>query len=133
MRKIGIVALGLFAFAAVAVAAHFAAIELGRDVVTLHTQRADGTWQSIRLWAVDDAGAVWLHSAGDDWLPRFANPEVKLERGGVTRRYRATPTPGPHERVHGLLRQKYGWVDRWVRFLGPDDETVCAVRLDPLP
>jgi hypothetical protein len=131
MGKIAIFVLGLVAFAAAAVAAHFAVIELGREVVTLRTQRADGAWQSIRLWAVDDDGAVWLHSAGDDWLPRFTNPAVDLERSGVTRRYRATPVPGPHERVHELLREKYGWVDRWIRFPGPDDETACAVRLDP--
>ena len=133
MKRIAIVALGLFAFAAACVAAHFAVIEIGREVVTLRTQRADGTWQSIRLWAVDDDGAVWLHSGGADWLPRFAQPEVELGRDGVVRRYRATPVPGPHARVHELLREKYGWVDRWVRFLGPDDATVCAVRLDPLP
>ncbi|MBM4382002.1 MAG: hypothetical protein FJ091_01410 [Deltaproteobacteria bacterium] len=132
MKRIAIVALGLVGFAASCVAAHFAAIELGREVVTLRTQRADGTGQAIRLWAVDDDGAVWVHSGGDDWLPRFASSEVTLERGGVARRYRATPMPGPHERIHELLRAKYGWVDRWVRFLGPDDETVCAVRLDPI-
>lgn len=115
----------------VAVLAHLALIEVGREVVTLRTQRADGGWQSIRLWAVDDAGAVWLHSAGADWLPRFANPHVALERGGETRRYLATPVPGPHPRIHELLREKYGIADRWVRFIGSDDETVCVVRLDP--
>lgn len=114
------------------VAAHFALIEVGREVITLRTQRADGTWQAIRLWAVDDAGALFLHSAGPDWLPRFANPVVEVERDGVARRYRATPLPGPHPRIHALLREKYGLADRWVRFVGPDDETVCVVRLDPL-
>ena len=132
MKRVARVLLTMLAVAAGLVAAHFAVIEWGREVVTLRTRAADGSQQSIRLWAVDDAGSVWLHSAGADWLPRFANPEVELERAGVTRRYRATPRPGPHERVHELLRAKYGWADRWVRWLGPDDETVCVVRLDPL-
>jgi hypothetical protein len=133
MRNIALGLLAVLAAGAMAVAAHFAAIEWGREAVTLRTQRADGTWQSVRLGAVDAAGAVWVHSGGADWLPRFANPVVELERGGTTRRHRATPMPGPHARVHELLRAKYGWADRWVRFLGPDDETVCVVRLDPLP
>ena len=122
----------LAALAGAVVVAHLALIEVGREVVTLRTQRTDGSWKSARLWAVDDAGSVWLHSAGDDWLPRFANPEVELERGGDTRRYRASPVPGPHPRIHELLRAKYGIADRWVRFTGPDDETVCVVRLDPI-
>ena len=122
----------LGALAAALAAAHLAFIEVGREVVTLRTQRSDGSWQSVRLWAVDDDGAVWLHSGGDDWLPRFANPLVELERAGQMRRYRATPVPGPHPRIHALLRAKYGVADRWVRLLGPDDESVCAVRLDPI-
>jgi hypothetical protein len=131
--KVVLRAIGVFlALLLLAGLAHLALIEVGREVVTLRTRRGDGSWQSIRLWAVDDDGAVWLHSAGDDWLPRFANPEVELERGGETRRYRATPRPGPHPRIHELLREKYGVADRWVRFLGPDDETVCVVRLDPI-
>jgi hypothetical protein len=122
----------LAAVSCLAVLAHLALIEVGREVVTLRTEASDGTRQAIRLWAVDDAGALWLHSAGEDWLPRFANPIVEVERGGETRRYRATPMPGPHPRIHELLRAKYGIADRWVRFIGPDDETVCVVRLDPL-
>ena len=46
-------------------------------------------------------------------------------------RYRAHPVPGPHPRVHELLRAKYGIADRWVRFIGPDREDTLAVRLDP--
>ncbi len=122
----------LLAIGFLVVFGHFAVIEIGREVVTVRTQRSNGSWRAIRLWAVDDAGSLWLHSAGDDWLPRFANPIVEVERAGVTRRYRATPVPGPHRHLHELLRAKYGNADRWVRFVGPDDETVCPVRLDPL-
>lgn len=124
----------LVGLAVLLVAAHLAVIEIGREVVTLRTQRADGTWQKTRLWIVDDGDSSWLHSAGDDWLKRFeGNPVVEVERQGQVRRYRATPVPGPHPHIHELLREKYGWADRWVRVLGPDNAKTVPVRLDPLP
>ncbi|RIL05381.1 MAG: hypothetical protein DCC71_10630 [Proteobacteria bacterium] len=123
----------LAALAAAVVLGHLAVIEIGREVVTLRTPRSDGTWQATRLWIVDDGGVAWLHSAGADWVARFANdPVVEVERGGEARRYRAHAAPGPHPHVDRLLREKYGLADRWVRFLAPDDETTVAVRLDPL-
>lgn len=127
--------LGLAALAFLAVLlvlAHLALIEVGREVVTLRTQRADGTWQQTRLWIVDDGESSWLHSAGEDWVRRFeGNPVVEVERGGEVRRYRAQAVPGPHPRVDELLREKYGLADRWVRFIAPDSEEVVVVRLDP--
>lgn len=123
----------LLLLAVVLVTAHFAVIEVGREVVTLRTRSADGRWKETRLWCVDDGRSVWLHSAGEDWLPRFAGDGVvELLRGGQVRRYHAQPMPGPHPHVHELLRAKYGMADRWVRFLGPDNATTVAVRLDPV-
>jgi hypothetical protein len=131
------VALGLaviVGLAALAVVGHLALIEIGREVVTLRTQRADGTWHATRLWIVDDEGFAWLHSAGADWARRFeGSPVVELERGGAIGRYRATPVPGPHPRIDARLRDKYGIADRWVRFLAPDGPDVLVVRLEPLP
>ncbi len=131
---------GLLLLTVLLVVAHFAVIEIGREVVTLRTPLpgpatiAEGGWKETRLWCVDHDGAVWLHSGGTDWLPQFAgNPVVELQRNGEIRRYRATPMPGAHDHLHVLLRAKYGLADRWVRFLGPDNETTLAVRLDPLP
>jgi hypothetical protein len=110
-----------------------ALIEVGREVVTLRVPRADGTLEKRRLWIVDEGSSAWLHSGGPRWAKLVeGNPIVELERGGSVRRYRATPVPGPHPAVHRLLREKYGLADRWVRFLGPDDDTTLAVRLDPL-
>jgi hypothetical protein len=112
---------------------HLALIEVGREVVTLRTQRADGTWQQTRLWVVDEGASTWLHSGGAGWRSRFdGDPVVELERGGENRRYRAHAVPGPHPLVHRLLREKYGIADRWVRFLAPDSDETLAVRLDPL-
>jgi hypothetical protein len=123
----------VLALAALAVVGHLAFIEIGREVVTLRTPRPDGSWQETRLWIVDDGGSAWLHSAGADWAQRFVgDPVVEVERGGTTLRYRAHPVPGPHPRIHALLREKYGLADRWVRFIGPDNEDVLVVRLDPM-
>lgn len=112
---------------------HLAFIEIGREVVTLRTQRPDGTWQETRLWIVDEGPSSWLHSGGKDWLKRFErDPVVEVERDGKVRRYTAHAVPGPHPVVHRLLREKYGIADRWVRFIGPDNEQTVAVRVDPL-
>jgi len=120
------------ALAALVVLAHLAFIEIGREVVTLRTPLPDGTWKETRLWIVDDGGSAWLHSAGADWIERFAgNPVVEVKRGDVTLSYTAHAVPGPHPRIHELLREKYGLADRWVRWIAPDDEDTVPVRLDP--
>lgn len=118
---------------ALLVLGHLAFIEIGHDVVTLRTQRPDGTWHETRLWIVDDGSSSWLHSGGADWSKRFeGDPVVELKRQGQVLRYRAHAVPGPHPQVDQLLRSKYGAADRWVRFIGPDSEETVAVRLDPL-
>jgi hypothetical protein len=118
---------------ALLVLGHLAVIEVGREVATLRTPLPDGGWKQTRLWIVDDGEVAWLHSAGDDWVARFeGDPVVEVERRGVTRRYRAQAVPGPHPRVDQLLREKYEWADRWVRFLAPCGPGVVPVRLEPL-
>ncbi len=113
------------------VAAHFALIEAGGEVVTLRTQGADGRWTETRLWIVDDEGVPWLHSGGKAWAERMAgDPIVELRRAGTVHRYRAHAVPGPHPHIDQRLREKYGLVDRWMRFLGPDREDTLVVRLD---
>lgn len=133
MRRIVLGLVVLVVIAAVVVLGHLALIEVGREVVTLRTQRPDGSWWKTRLWVVDDGGSAWLHSAGPKWQQRFeGDPVVELRRGGEIRRYRAHAVPGPHPRIDQLLREKYGLADRWVRFIAPDDEKTLVVRLDPL-
>jgi hypothetical protein len=116
------------------VLAHWALIETGREVIVLRTEEPDGGWLETRLWIVDDAGAAWLHGADSRWMRNLeARPIVEVVRGGETHRYRATPVPGPHPRLHELLRAKYGIADRWVRFVGPDTGSTTPVRLERLP
>jgi len=114
--------------------AHWALIESGREVIVLRTQELDGGWLDTRLWIVDDAAVSWLHGDGESrWMRNLAShPIVEVVRGGETQRYRAAAVPGPHPRVHELLRAKYGIADRWVRFVGPDGESTTPVRLELL-
>ena len=133
MKRLLITFAALFGAAITVVLAHLLFIEVGREVVTLRTERADGSSQETRLWIVDAGGSSWLHSGGDAWLARFdGDPIVELQRGGQTLRYRAHAVPGPHPDVDRLLREKYGLADRWVRLISPDNKSVVAVRLDPI-
>ena len=133
MKRVAIVLAAIAGLCGAYVLAHWALIEVGREVIVLRTQEADGGWLETRLWIVDDEGVSWLHGGDSRWMHNLeARPIVEVERGGKTRRYRAQPVPGPHPRIHELLREKYGVADRWVRFVGPDDENVKPVRLDPL-
>jgi hypothetical protein len=133
MKRLAIVLAAIVGLCAAYLLAHFALIEFGREVIVLRTQEADGGWLESRLWIVDDGAVSWLHGADSRWMRNLeARAIVEVERGGETRRYRARPVRGPHPRLHELLRAKYGVADRWVRFIGPDDESTKAVRLDPL-
>jgi hypothetical protein len=133
MKRFAIVVAAILGLGLAYLLAHWALIEVGREVIVLRTQEGDGTWLETRLWIVDDGSVSWLHGADSRWMRNLkARPVVEVERGGETLRYRAQPVPGPHPRVHELLRAKYGLADRWVRFIGPDDGSAVPVRLDPL-
>jgi hypothetical protein len=133
MKRIAIVVAVACGLCLAYLLAHWALIEVGREVIVLRTQEADGGWLETRLWIVDDGGVSWLHGGDSAWMHNLeARPLVEVARGGEVRRYRAEPVPGPHPRLHELLREKYGMADRWVRFIGPDDESTKPVRLDPV-
>jgi hypothetical protein len=133
MKRIAIV-LGVTLGLCVAyVLAHWALIELGREVIVLRTENLDDGWLETRLWIVDDGAFSWLHGGDSAWMHNLrARPIVEIERGGETHRYRAEAVPGPHPKLHELLRAKYGVADRWVRFVGPDNESTTPVRLERL-
>jgi hypothetical protein len=130
MRRVALASIGLgIAY----LLAHWALIEVGREVVVLRSQDPDGGWYESRLWIVDDGGVAWLHGGDSRWMRNLeARPDVEVERGGQTHRYRAHAVAGPHPRLDELLRAKYGVADRWVRFVAPDGEATRAVRLEPL-
>ena len=115
----------------------YGASELGGEIVTLHTQAADGGDAVTRLWVVDDACAQYLRAGnpGSGWLQRIqANPDILVERNGVATRYRGVPVaddPSQPARIHTLMREKYGIADRIVSILGDRSKSV-AVRLEPV-
>ena len=114
----------------------FGASELGGEVVTLNTHAPDGD-SARRIWVVDDAGHAWLRAGNpaNGWLLRIdANPDVTVERAGVTTRFRAVPVrddPAARDRIHALMRQKYSWADRIVSLIGDRSKSV-PIRLDPV-
>lgn len=133
MRRAAIVVAAAIGLCVAYLVAHWALIEVGREVIVLRTENAGGGWLETRLWIVDDGADSWLHGGDSDWMRNLrARPIVEIDRGGQTHRYRAHAVPGPHPRVHELLRAKYGVADRWVRFVGPDDERATPVRLELL-
>jgi len=114
----------------------FGASELGGEIATLHTRAADGE-AATRVWVVDDAGHAWLRAGApaNGWLVRIdANPDVTLERAGVTTRYRAVPVRDDaalRDRIHALMREKYTWADQVVS-LARDGTHSVPIRLEPV-
>jgi hypothetical protein len=121
--------LGLFLLYA---AVHLTLIEVGQEIVVLHKPNPEGPPSRARLWIVDGGGHTWLHHgyAGSYWIQRLAeDPVVKIERGGETLEYRATPDTASDPEVHRLMREKYGFADRLVRFWsGTNTEAGFATR-----
>ena len=134
-RRILVVVAGVVLAAVLFVLSIFLASELGSELVTLGTVGADGATAETRLWIVDDGGSAWLRAGVSEsgWLQRIeANPAVVVERGGTTVSYRAVPVPDParRDRIHRLMREKYGWADRWISIIRDGGASV-PVRLDP--
>src|SRR5262245_56244761 len=115
-RRLLSVGVGLALLVIAFVALAFGISELGGEVVTLYTRTPDGEART-HLWVVDDGGIAWLRagqpSAG--WLARLVTrPDVRVERGGRTLEFRAVPERRPEirERIHLMMREKYGLADR---------------------
>ncbi len=60
MKRIAIVLVAVFGLCAAYVVAHWALIEIGREVIVLRTENPDGGWLETRLWIVDDGSVSWL-------------------------------------------------------------------------
>jgi hypothetical protein len=109
------------------------ASELAEEVVVLHTTDERGRDQRTSLWVVDDElETLWLRAGMPEssWLLRIeANPEVELERAGQRAEYTAVPVPEARERIHQLMRERYGLADRIISALRDGSESV-PVRLD---
>ena len=124
-----VVGLALAAFAL-----QFIASESG-EVVVLETRDGDGVAHT-RLWVVEEDGQLWLRSGGDGsrWYQRLvAEPQVTLERAGVSQSYRAHPEADRIDRINDLMAAKYGWRDTVIGWFMGDRSADVPVRLAPRP
>ncbi len=107
------------------------------EVLVLETLDAEGQPHQTRIWVVDDAGAVWVRGGPDSgWVRRLTeNPDVRAERDGHQAPFRAAPDrdPAARDRVNALMREKYGFADRFIALtIGDTDrEDALAIRLNP--
>ena len=111
------------------------ALEAG-GVARIETRSADGTVRSTHVWYVEPGGELWLEAGAPEngWFRDVvAGSRVTLVAEGRTGRYEAAVvgTPEARRRVRALLRQRYGWRDRWVG-LFVDGSRSVAVRLERL-
>ena len=135
IRRLAIAVALALGLGAVFVGSVFAASELGGEVVTLTSFGAGGARFHTHLWIVDADGAAWLRAGqpGEGWLARIrSDPQVLLRRHGVEGRYRAVPVSDPEirDRIHGLMRKKYGWADEYISLIRDGSKSV-PVRLEP--
>jgi hypothetical protein len=110
------------------------ALEAG-GVAVIETRAADGSTQATHVWFAAPDGELWLE-AGSPENPWFADvrrdPRLSFRAEGRAGEYLGTPfqDPAACARIRALLREKYGWRDRWVG-LFVDSSQSLAVRLDP--
>lgn len=105
------------------------------EVVVLTTRDAAGEPHDTRLWVVEHAGHAWLRAGAEvqGWYQRLvASPAVAVERDGATAPYTAVPVPAERGTVNALMREKYGWADRYISLLFGRDDAV-PIRLDAAP
>ncbi len=134
MKHVARIVGALLALAVLFVASIFAASEMGREVVSVTTWEADGTPVETRLWVVEDEGYSWLRAGvpTSSWLLRIEdNPKVHVGRGDAVLDLRAVPVRDPErrDRIHALMREKYGWTDAWISLIRDGSQSV-AVRLE---
>jgi len=111
----------------------FGASELGGEGVTLYTTDAAGAEHVTPLWVVEFEGAQYLRSGAgpSGWYLRLQErPDVRVERGGEVKRYRAVPQPEKVRAVDALMAEKYGVADRIVDLIRDPSKSV-AIRLEP--
>jgi hypothetical protein len=136
MKKVAIAIGAVFGLLVLLALGQLAASESG-EVLVLETLDAEGQPHETRIWVVDDAGAVWVRGGADSgWVQRLLErPEVRAERAGRQASFRAAPErdPAARDRVNALMREKYGFADRFIAVTLGDAEREGAlpIRLDP--
>ncbi len=110
------------------------ALESG-GVAVIETRNPQGGVRSTHVWYAEPDGSLWLE-AGTPENPWFQdiqqNPELEFSTEGHSGSYiaRVVDEPSGHGRIRTLLREKYGFRDRWVGLLVDTSRSV-AVELSP--
>ncbi len=131
MKKLGIALAAIVAIVVILAGGMVLLSESG-EVVVLHTADAEGA-HTTRLWLVEYKGSPWLRAGDPDsrWLERIrGSPEVEVERGGKTLRYRAlaTDSQAVRERINTLMDEKYGRAERLISLMSDRSRSV-PIRL----
>ena len=90
----------------------------------------EGKTRAVRLWIVVDGLSSWIEHRGSSsfWIKQLVeNPELKLERDGVTKIYHARADLESHALVHRLLNEKYGIIDSIIRMLSGEADRCPGV------
>jgi hypothetical protein len=102
-------------------------------VAVIETRTPEGTARSTHVWYAEPNEDLWLEAGSPEnaWFRDVQqNPAVAFRANGRFRRYRARPVvdPSGHTRIRSLIREKYGFRDRWVGLIVDTSRSV-AVRL----
>jgi hypothetical protein len=128
----------LFVSAALLVVAFAAitwwALEAG-GVAVVDTRAPDGARRSTHVWYVERDSELWLEAGSPEnaWFQDVQrDPLLVFRAEGASARYVARPVSDPdaQQQVRALLREKYGFRDRWVGLFVAASGSV-AVRLLP--
>ena len=104
--------------------------EIAGEVVTLTKSGEGGETRTVRLWIVDDGSSSWVEHGDSSsfWIKQLVeNPELKMERDGVTNMYHARADLESHALVHRLLNEKYGIIDSIIRMLSGEADRCPGV------
>ncbi len=110
------------------------ALESG-GVAVIETRTPRGTVRSTHVWYTEPTKELWLEAGTPEnaWFQDIRqNPVLTFRANGRSARYVARPVDDPsgHSRIRSLIREKYGFRDRWVGHVVDTSRSV-AVRLLP--
>jgi hypothetical protein len=134
LRKLLFVTGALVVLVVAFVGSIFLVSEIAGEVVTVHTAEPDGGTRSTRLWIVDDDGYAWLRAGLGrvPWVDQAAAAgHLTMLRNEEEARYRVVllDDPETRDRVHALMREKYGLFDGYIDLIR-DGSGSTAVRLE---
>lgn len=122
------------ALVAAFVAVTWWALESG-GVAVIETRTPEGGPRSTHVWYTEPDGELWLEAGTPEnaWFRDVqADSALTFRADGRSARYvaRVVDDPAGHARIRALIREKYGFRDRWVGLIVDTSRSV-AVHLVP--